>query len=804
MTHNLKTTRCLKVLFLMGTILIPHFTLAQSSQILRGRVTEGVSNSALIGVTVRIPIDTATLLGSITDENGNFRIEQVPLGRHTLIISYIGYETQTLSNITVTAGKEVVLDIALQESISQLSEITIIADAHHDKAATNNDLAIGSARSFNIDDTRRYAGSLSDPARMAANFAGVIGGNDARNDIVVRGNSPTAMLWQLEGLNIPNPNHFGTLVSTGGPVSMLNNNTLDKSDFMTSAFPAQYGNATAGVFDIKLRQGNNEKTELMAQVGFNGFELGAEGPFSKNSKGSYLVNYRYSTLAVFKALGVDVGTGNSVPLYQDLNFKIALPSGEKGKLSIFGMGGNSAIDLLGSEADLDDANQLYGSENVDSYPRYKTGVAGIAYERTLSNKTFARLVAGISYTDEQLKNDSLVRDDQTQVINKYLWNEVSFRTTKYSANLLTRTKFNRRNTVTSGVTIDMMDVDLYQRDVFANVSSDTIRLNVQDKTMLYQLHTTWKHRFNDHVSWQTGVHAQYYDLNEQWAIEPRVGLQFMPGEGKQVFSLAYGIFNQAQNVTTSYVQTRQGDGSILTNKDLGFTTSNHFVFTYDWNVSEKVRLKAEAYYQSLENAPIEQNASSFSALNTGISFGPSNQDSLVNKGIGTTYGIELTLERFFNDGYYYLLTTSLFNSRYEGSDGIERNTAYNTRYALNVLAGKEWEFKGGKFLSVNLKATTIGGPYLTPLNYELSRVRGRAVYKESEAFSIKQDPYFRIDLRLSYRQEFKRSTLEASLDLQNLTNHKNIFSQSYNARTNSVITLYQQPFFPVPYVRFTF
>lgn len=791
-------------LFLLFSIFhsIPGF--GQATQTVRGRVVDAVSNSPLIGVTVRIRVDSARVLGSVTDIDGSFRIEQVPLGRQTVIVSYISYETQTLSNVMVTAGKEVILDITLQESVTELSEITVTADIHDDKTATNNELAIVSGRSFNTEDTRRYAGAIGDPSRMAANFAGVVGGNDARNDIVVRGNSPTGMLWQLEGLNIPNPNHFGTLVSTGGPVSMLNNNNIDKSDFITSAFPAQYGNATAGVFDIRLRQGNNEKTELMAQAGFNGFEIGAEGPFSKNSKASYLVNYRYSTLGLFKTLGFEFGTGTSVPLYQDLNFKVTLPSGKNGKFTIFGLGGSSEIDLLGSEADLDDNNNLYGSENVDSYPRYKTGIAGMSYERTISPKTFLRLVTGISHTDENLKNDSLSRNDQNVVMDKFLWNEASFTTTKYSASLMTRTKFNRRNTVTSGVTVDMMDVDLYQRDLFANVLKDTVRLDVADRTVLYQMHTTWKHRFNENLSLQTGVHAQYYDLNKQWAVEPRMALQFIPGDGSHVFSMGYGIFNQAQNITTSYVQTRHEDQTIMTNKDLGFTTSQHFVFTYDWNISEKTRLKAEAYYQSLKNVPVEQSSSSFSAINTGISFGPMNRDSLVNKGVGTNYGIELTLERFFNDGYYYLLTTSLFNSRYEGSEGIERNTAYNTRYVVNALAGKEWSLNGGKFVSVNLKATTIGGPYLTPLDYELSKARGRAAYKESEAYSVRQDAYFRIDLRLSFRQEFKRSTLEASLDLQNLTNTKNIFAQNYNPRTNSVITLYQQPFFPVPYVRFTF
>ena len=297
---------------------------AQSTQTLRGRIVDEVDNTPLIGVNIIVVSTTDAQLGSTTDVEGNYRIENVPVGRQTLKVTYVGYEEQTVSNIVVTAGKEVVLNFGLRESVSQLNELVIVADTKEDKTATNNDLAVVSARSFNVDDTKRYAGALGDPSRMAANFAGVVGGNDSRNDIVVRGNSPTGMLWQLEGLNIPNPNHFGALVSTGGPVSILNNNNLDKSDFMTSAFPAQYGNATAGVFDLKLRDGNNQKREFMGQVGFNGFEFGAEGPFSKTSKASYILNYRYSTLAIFQALGIEFGTGSNTPLYQDLNFKVSV------------------------------------------------------------------------------------------------------------------------------------------------------------------------------------------------------------------------------------------------------------------------------------------------------------------------------------------------------------------------------------------------------------------------------------------------------------------------------------------------
>jgi hypothetical protein len=778
---------------------------AQSTQTIRGRILDEVSQTPLIGVSVMVLSDGSSTLGSTTNENGEYRIEKVPVGRQTLRITYIGYEQQDIPNVIVTAGKEVIMNINLTERISELNEVVITADTKEDKTATNNDLAVVSSRSFNVDDTKRYAGALGDPSRMAANFAGVVGGNDSRNDIVVRGNSPTGMLWQLEGLNIPNPNHFGALVATGGPVSILNNNNIDKSDFLTSAFPAQYGNATAGVFDLRLRDGNNQKREFMAQAGFNGFEAGAEGPFSKNSKSSFIVNYRYSTLGVFQALGIDFGTGSNTPLYQDINFKASFPTRNNGKFSVFGLGGMSSIDLLGSEADLDSDSDLYGSENIDSYPRYKTGVFGLSYEKTLSEKTFLKFTAGASATNENFYADSLVRNTENDVIAKHLSAEAEFTTQKYSFNFYTRTKFNSKNSLTSGFYIDAMNFDLFNRDAYANLNRDTVRLNVDENATLYQAYTTWRHRFNNQFSLNTGLHAQYYSLNEQAVIEPRVSLQYLIN-GNHSVSVGYGLHHQAQNVTTSFAQTKTASGETqLTNKDLDFTQSHHYVLTYDWNISPNTRLKAETYYQELNNVPVERSISSFSALNTGVSFGPSDADSLVNNGSGRNYGIELTLERFYSKGYYYLLTTSLFDSQYKGNDGIERNTAFNTQYVFNALIGKEWKLNNnGKFLSLNLKLTTIGGKYLTPINFAKSQEFGRTIYDESRAFSEQQDAYFRADIKISYRKEYVKSTLEIALDLQNATNNKNVFTQSYNPRTNSVVTQYQQGFFPVPYVRFTF
>ncbi len=805
----MKTDEAKAFKIIMGivmAVLLAISAFSQSTQTIRGKVVDETTKTPLFGVNVAIMASGETMLGSATDVEGNYRIENVPVGRLTLKITYIGYEEQLIPNVLVTAGKEVILNLSLTESISQLNEVVVVANARDDKTATNNEFALVSARSFNVDDTKRYAGALGDPSRMAANFAGVIGGDDSRNDIVVRGNSPTGMLWQLEGLNIPNPNHFGSLNSTGGPVSMLNNNNLDKSDFMTSAFPAQYGNAVAGVFDIRLRDGNNQKHEFVSQVGFNGFEVGAEGPLSKNNKGSYIVNYRYSTLGVFNTLGIEFGTGSNIPLFQDLNFKLTFPAKNGGKWSLFGLGGKSAIDLLGSEADLEGgSDDLYGNENQDLFPRYQTGIAGTSYEKSISPKTHMKVTMGISSAEESFRGDSLVRNASNEVTARYARGEAEFTTTKYSTLALFRTKLNAKNTLSYGGYIDVLNFDLYNRDIFANKGSDSLRINVQDITSLYQGFALWRHRFSQKLSFNAGVHAQYYALNEQAVVEPRLGLQYLIN-GKQSLSLGYGIHKQIQSPYTSYVQTKISDNNyILTNTDLKFTKSQHGVITYDWNITDNLRLKVEGYYQSLSNVPVEQRPTSFSAINTGSSFVPVDQDSLVNKGTGTNYGVELTLERFFNHGYYFLITSSIFDSQYKGSDGIERNTAYNTQYVVNGLFGKEFSLGAKqKYLSLNLKVTTIGGKYLTPIDVAASQKYGTTIFQDDKAFSEKQDAYFRTDFRIAYRKEYKKSTLEFALDLQNVTNNQNIFAQSYNPRTNTIVTQYQQGFFPVPFVRFTF
>ncbi|MCF2489464.1 TonB-dependent receptor [Dyadobacter sp. CY347] len=774
----------------------------QATQTIRGVIRDEVSQTPVIGASVMlIQPEGANPIGAITDVNGAFKITGVPQGRQTFRITSVGYEEQRLSNVLLTSGKEVVVNVTMTENVQALNEVVVTADRSNDKTKTNNELSLVSGRSFNIEDTKRYAGSLGDPSRMAANYAGVVSGDDSRNDIVVRGNSPTGMLWQLEGLNIPNPNHFGSLSATGGPVSLLNNNVLAKSDFMTSAFPAQYGNALSAVFDLRMREGNNEKSEFLGQVGFNGFELGAEAPFSKKSKASYLFNYRYSTLGVFKALGINFGTGNAVPDYQDLNFKVAVPTSAKGKITLFGIIGASDVQFLGNDVDTT-VTDLYGTENSNTKVRYATNILGLSYEHSLSAKTFAKLTLGISTTDQNFNGDSI----STVTREAFANSEGRFKTQKYSASLNVRHKINAKNSLYGGITTDLLNFDLYNRNMYQAGKFDTVRVDVKgENSLLTQAYGQWKYRINRSVLLTTGVHFQHYSLNDKVAIEPRFGFQYAFNNG-QSLSAGYGMNSQAQDIYTYFVQTKTPSGAVYTNKDLGFTRSHHLVLSYENRLTENLLLKIEPYFQTINNAPVEKRKSSFSALNIGSSFGPSDRDSLVNEGTGENVGIELTLERYFNKGYYFLITSSLFESKYKGSDKIERNTAFNTRYVLNVLAGKEIKIGRNKnnVLSASIRSTLVGGKYISPLNLEASRVRGDAVYDERKAFSLRQDPYFRTDLRFSFRKEYRRSTMEFALDLQNVTANQNVFQQTYNPRTNSLATQYQQGFFPVPLFRYTF
>ncbi|HEY8513427.1 MAG TPA: TonB-dependent receptor [Cyclobacteriaceae bacterium] len=787
---------CNRVILFVLAIAVQYPVLGQT---VKGLILDDVTKQPLPGVTV-VMLETDTLIGTVTDASGYFRIDRVSPGRHSFQFTFVGYEPLVLNNVLVHTGKETVLNLTMTETVEQLDEIVVSVSRSDDQRITNNDMVSVSGRPFSMDETKRYAGSLGDPARMVANYAGVVATNDVRNDIIIRGNGSSSMLWTLNGLNIPNPNHFGSVASMGGAVSMLNSNNLDKSDFLTGAFPAQYGNALSGVFDLTLRKGNNEKREYVAQTGLNGFEFGIEGPFRKERAASYLLNARYSTLAAFQELGLSFGTGSSTPSYFDINYHLSAPMGKKSEVSLYGIWGRSSIDLLGSDYDTTSA-QTYGSPNSNDYPRYYTNISGLTFNHRLSEKTFVMASLGYSRTDENYHQDSISAWTPTIVTRSA---ESAFVTNRYSILARVSHKFNAKHSLTAGITEDIIDYSLFWKRIYGG-EREELRMDQEGQHYLTQGYVQWRYRLSGRFTLTPGLHFQSLNPASSHSIEPRMGLTYQASDN-HVLALGYGLHSQMQNVTTYAVVTPSENGFTYTNKDLGFTKSEHYVLSHDWHLTDDLHIKTELYYQDLFDIPVTRHPSSYAAINinAGFEFIPSYEDSLVNGGTGRNYGIELTLEKFFGKGYYYLVTASLFDSKYRGSDGILRNTSYNMGRVINLLAGKEFSLGKDRVLGISIRTTWTGGRYITPIDHDASVQAGRAIYQEDKAFSERQTDYFRTDLKFTYRKEFTRSTLELALDLQNITNKENIFSQGWDNHKNEVIIAYQQGFFPIPFVRWIF
>lgn len=765
-------------------------------QTIRGTVLDKQTQSPLPGVVVSL-VGSEPAKAVATDENGKFRLENVPVGRWQVRIALLSYKEKAVT-VVLTTGKESVLNIELEENAVEGQEVTVSSE--QDKTKTNNKMATVSARVFSADEAARYAGSRNDPARMAANFAGVSGANDSRNDIIIRGNSPLGVLWRLNGLDIPNPNHFGSLGSTGGPISILNNNTLDNSDFITGAFPADYGNATAGVFDLRMRSGNNEKYEFLAQVGFNGFELGAEGPFSRKKKnGSFMINYRYSTLSVFKYLGLDFGTGAAVPQYQDLTFKADLPTKKAGKFSVWGIGGLSYVALLFKDQSKD--NNLYGYSSLDTYFRSNIGASGITHTYLLSGSSYIKTNAGISGQQNIIAADRVDTNVIPNTVNPEYRNTSS--TIKYSVNSTYNKKFNARNFISTGFYLDLYNTTFVDSaNNFDGLGFVTLR-NYKGQTALGRLFIEWQHKFTDKLALNTGFSYQYFFLNSAQSPEPRVGLKYELSK-KQSLSFGAGLHSQLQPLYVYFATANTPSGVVETNRNLDFTRAVHVVGAYDLTLFDNARLKAEVYYQHLYNVPVRSRPDYFSAINLGADFNSPNVDSLVSKGTGDNYGIELTLEKFYSKGYYVLTTVSLFESKYTGSDHVYRNTAYNGNYVCNILGGKEFKIGKKHTVALDTKVTFAGGKRYVPIDLQASIAANEERYVGSQAYSPQYPAYFRWDVKPSYRLNTKRFTHEVSVDIQNITHHDNVFQQQYNISTHTIVTNYQLKFFVIPQYRLTF
>ena len=669
----------------------------QTTQTIRGQVCDVASGEPMIGVT--ITVENGTTMATVTDVDGNFAIKEVPVGRHSVRASFIGYEPVLLKEQLVSSGKELVLNIRMRERISELGEVVIKPRVN--KQQPLNEMAQMGARMFSVEEASRYAGGMADPARTASMFAGVATGG-ATNGISIHGNSPQMLQWRIEGVEVNNPNHFAEITEAGGGVfTSLNGTVLANSDFLTGAMPAEYGNALSGAFDMKMRSGNNTKYEHAIQVGTLGVDFASEGPLGKGSKASYLVNYRYSFLEIAKKLHA-INMENETLDYQDLSFKLNMPTKKAGTFAVWFTG---LIDNYENKVpDVSEWETLWDMN--DSWSRQRNCALGVNH--TYCFKTGGTLHSSVAYTGAYRK---LGVNDYDAKMN--MMPEIDGRNSQWNVIISAQHqhKFSSRYTMQNGFEHQHLDFHTWL-DYIHETGGPLYRVyESEGNTGLTRLYTNHKMALSSRLSTVAGVNVMWFNLNNQWLVEPRVSVQYKTSPSSTL-SFAYAL-NSRKESTDTYFVVSTNTQHPSPNTNLGLIRSHHISASFSQRLGENAMLKIEPYWQWLFDVPVED-GTTYSILNHRKFF----QDrALVNEGAGRNYGIDLTLERYLKDGFYGMLTATLFKSEYRDAQGEWHHSRHDRGYITNILGGKEWMVgKAHKnVFGINGRLTMMGGDRYTPI-----------------------------------------------------------------------------------------
>jgi len=739
-------------------------------QTIRGTVVERSLQRPLVGATVVLARDSTH--STVTDASGAFVLPGIAVGRHELRISYIGYGPVVLGNLLLESGRELVLQVTMEDALTEGREVVV--RGRPAKSRPLNEMAAVSARMFSVEETRRFAASLNDPSRMATAFAGVSSSGDG-NGLVIRGNAPNGLMWRLEGVDIPNPNHFARVGTSGGAISILSANLLANSDFFTSAFPAEYGNALSGAFDIKLRPGNAAKSEHTFTASTIGFDAATEGYFKKGYAGSYLVNYRYSFLTLAQKMGLDVG--DAPTMFTDLSFNIHLPTKRIGAITLFGFGGKSKQEDEASRDSLTWANQP--DKRTGNLDEANTGATGITHSLNIGKKILIRTVLSL--------NGSQYRESDTR-LNRYNGPLITTRNNRFEQvnailSVAAIYKASPMHLFKAGLYTTGKSFDLQQKEQVGNVLRD--RVLMAGDTRLTNLFAQWRWTPASRLSIMTGVHGQHFALNSSKVVEPRLGLKWNVAKAQQL-SVGLGMHAQTQPLGNYFARIRIGNDTLTPNKSLGFSRATHYVLGYAWQFAPNWNLKAELYYQWLHDIPISAlRKTSFSMINQEDDYAI---EALANNGSGKNHGTELTLERFWNDQFYVLTTLSLYQSEYIASDGIWRNTRFNYNNASTILMGKEWTIRKKRthIVGLDIKSVYTGGMRVTPIDLAKSIAAGTTVSDNTRMYEEKLPAYWRVDLQVEWKVQYRRITGSLIAGVQNLLDHDNAYRHYYDAASKSI------------------
>ncbi|WP_207492893.1 TonB-dependent receptor [Aridibaculum aurantiacum] len=772
----------MKRFFLLMILLLPCFAIGQVLvQNVRGIVIDKVTKKPLAGATVTT--GTSIKVFAISDSVGVFVLKNVPVGRQIINASYVGYAPHSSDNIIISAAKQTGITIELEEDKTKGHEV-IVTGIRNPKLP-ENPYAIVSGRSFSPEETQRYAASANDPSRMALAFPGVQATRDTRSDIIIRGNNPMGMQWRMEGVDIPNPNHFARRGSSGGGITIFSLSMLANSDFLTGAMPAEYGDVLSGVFDMHLRKGNNQKAEHTLKAGMIGLDYATEGPIQKG-RSSYLVNYRYSTLGLLNSLGFNLVGERESNTFQDLAFNIAFNNKKNtSQWNFWGIGGISKENQRAVE-NVNDWKQ-YDDYAIYDF-RTKMGALGIGHQLTLNERSFVSTSLVATGQQVLFADDTLNPRLQAARINDENYNNsrISF-TSSYNY------KFGAAANMKAGFYANNLHFSFRQRKFDFLFWSYRNMVLGNGSTWLVQPYWQMSLKPGSRFTINPGIHMMYFGLNKKTTIDPRLTVQFRL-KSNESFSIAYGLHSKILPLGSYFFKDNPSNPNPNINLDM--MRSHHFVAAYDHLFPKGWRFHAEAYYQRLFKVPVVNEVNrTYWLLNDLEGYA---KEQLVSKGKGTNVGIDLSAEKFFSKGFFLIGSFSIFNSTYQPLDGRTYNTRFNSNTSGSFTGAKEWKLKNNKTLQAGWKMLYNGGLPLTPLAAFPSTSR-EPVLDETRPYTEKVPAYFRTDGRLALRKEKTKVAWQLALDIQNVFGTRNIdgLARRYDPSVNQWIFRQQAGLVPV-------
>lgn len=708
----------------------------------------------------------------ITDTAGEAHLS-VPAGHYTLEVLHLSYREYTDHNFVVKASGSVFSQtIKLKSSSNTIEGVEITAN--NNGLDVRNPYSTTSARHIDVDQIDNSAGTFKDVARTAQTVAGVTGGNNQeKNEIIIRGNTSRGMAWFVEDIPVPSPNHFSEEGASKGAVSMVSSNNLAGADLYTGAFPAMYGNAISGVFDIHMRQGITDKRKIGFEISPIGLDFRSEGPMGKGDKSSYLVNYRFSTLTLMGRMGIDL-KGLEDPTYQDLNYKFAFRPTSRTTVEVFGVNGYST--LTQENYAKDGGKQIVVEKASDGYAMLLNGVA-VTHQLT-ENLTYKSVLAhNYSFVEasKYVPADSVTTADEFKIKRQQNLHYHFIKTHNYLR--LTQPRWS----IQTGMHTSYQRYRLNLRDDFDDDDKFLKQLSERGNSFSLNAYVVSKVTLGSKWVMTGGANMLYHHISKKFVLEPRLGMKYIIND-KSELAYGFGLHSKFESPLTYLTEINADSAFVQPNRYLAPTRAVHNVLSYVLRIKQQTIITIDLYHQYLFHVPVLANKeNSYSTINIRDAV---IKDKLENTGTGRNFGIEFTINQYLPKRSFIAFNASAFDSRYRGSDGQLYNTRFNVQFVSNLMGGKEFLVGKTKKNSLRMgsRVCVIGGTRYTPLDEERSAIKGRPIEDRDREFEARAPLNYRIDLSFSYILHKPKYRLRFKFDIQNVTNRENTVGIEYDSK----------------------